>query len=80
MKHKADKTAIRKAVLKAFELYNENVIDKEIFRTVAASALAWEITMSLQKKIFSKQIRNAHKNDQEMEVAFGHVSSAAADV
>jgi len=69
MNYKADKTAIRKTVLQAFELYNENVIDKEIFRTVAASALAWEITMSLQKKIFSKQMKNAHKDEPDTEVA-----------
>jgi|GEM_PF-5322842 len=50
MNYKAEKTAIRKTVLKALELYNDDAIDKEIFRTVAASALAWEIAMSLQKK------------------------------
>ena len=67
MNYKAEKTAIRKTVLKALELYNDDAIDKEIFRTVAASALAWEIAMSLQKKIFSKQMRNAHKNEHDAE-------------
>jgi len=69
MNDKAEKTAIRKAVLQAFELYNENTIDKESFRTVAASALAWEITMSLPKKMFSKQMRNARKNEFDAEIA-----------
>ena len=51
-----DKAAIRECVLQAIKLHQEERIDIEVLRTIAESALAWEITTNYERK-FSRKLR-----------------------
>jgi hypothetical protein len=54
MNAKTEKKNIRNTVRVAISLYEQNEISSDILQTIAASAMAWEITTGIQKKLEKK--------------------------
>jgi len=54
MNIKTEKKNIRKTVRVAISLYEQNEISRDVLETIAASAMAWEITTGIQKKLEKK--------------------------
>jgi hypothetical protein len=49
-----DKTFIREAVRQAIKLHKEELVDIEVLRLIAATALLWEITETFDDKFYPK--------------------------
>lgn len=52
--HKLEKSAVRKTVLEATKLHQRGELDKATLSTIAASALAWEMSARLLQKCSKK--------------------------
>jgi len=51
MNYQLDKHTVRETVREAFDLYTQERISRDILDTIATSALAWEISVSLLEKM-----------------------------